>query len=134
MGLPEEIYAAVDSYETSQEIWLHVQQMMQGSEIGVQEKKVEVNEIRVERLARTHDPWALMANSNNPYNYLVFHHDQPLQVTYIQQPQPNNNYMLRPSFNTNYMQQPMPNLEDISDPTTAINMALALMAKAFKLN
>ncbi|GJS44250.1 hypothetical protein Tco_0569293 [Tanacetum coccineum] len=42
MGLPEEIYAAVDSYETSQEIWLHVQQMMQGSEIGVQEKKVKL--------------------------------------------------------------------------------------------
>nr|GEZ20890.1 hypothetical protein [Tanacetum cinerariifolium] len=34
----------------------------------------------------------------------------------------------------NYMQQPMPNPEDITDPTTAINMELALMAKAFKLN
>ncbi|GJW35145.1 gag-pol polyprotein [Tanacetum coccineum] len=32
------------------------------------------------------------------------------------------------------MQQPMPNPEDITDPTTAMNMALALMAKAFKLN
>nr|GFC88486.1 hypothetical protein [Tanacetum cinerariifolium] len=30
--------------------------------------------------------------------------------------------------------QPMPNPKDITDPTTAINMALALMAKAFKLN
>nr|GFC73416.1 hypothetical protein [Tanacetum cinerariifolium] len=28
----------------------------------------------------------------------------------------------------------MPNPEDITDPTTAMNMALALMAKAFKLN
>nr|GEX15473.1 Gag-Pol polyprotein [Tanacetum cinerariifolium] len=28
----------------------------------------------------------------------------------------------------------MPNLEDITDPTTTMNMALALMAKAFKLN
>nr|GEW97849.1 hypothetical protein [Tanacetum cinerariifolium] len=34
----------------------------------------------------------------------------------------------------NYLQQPMPNLEDIIDPTTAMNMSLALMAKAFKLN
>nr|GEV31226.1 hypothetical protein [Tanacetum cinerariifolium] len=33
-----------------------------------------------------------------------------------------------------YMQQPMPNPEDITDPTTAMNMALALIAKAFKLN
>ncbi|GKF06176.1 reverse transcriptase domain-containing protein, partial [Tanacetum coccineum] len=32
------------------------------------------------------------------------------------------------------MQQLIPNLEDISDPTTARNMALVLMAKAFKLN
>ncbi|GKF44128.1 retrovirus-related pol polyprotein from transposon TNT 1-94 [Tanacetum coccineum] len=34
----------------------------------------------------------------------------------------------------NYKQQPMPNPEDISDPTTAMNMAIVLMAKAFKLN
>nr|GEU66631.1 glycoprotein-N-acetylgalactosamine 3-beta-galactosyltransferase [Tanacetum cinerariifolium] len=34
----------------------------------------------------------------------------------------------------NYMQQPMPNPKDITDPTTAMNMTLALMAKAFKLN
>nr|GEY73685.1 reverse transcriptase domain-containing protein [Tanacetum cinerariifolium] len=34
----------------------------------------------------------------------------------------------------NYLQQPMQNPEDIMDPTTAMNMALALMAKAFKLN
>nr|GFC45455.1 hypothetical protein [Tanacetum cinerariifolium] len=32
------------------------------------------------------------------------------------------------------MQQPMPNPEDITNSTTAMNMALALMAKAFKLN
>nr|GEU62353.1 hypothetical protein [Tanacetum cinerariifolium] len=38
-GLPEDIYAAVDSYETAHEIWLRVQQMMKGSDIGIQEKK-----------------------------------------------------------------------------------------------
>ncbi|GJX05842.1 hypothetical protein Tco_0193774 [Tanacetum coccineum] len=32
------------------------------------------------------------------------------------------------------MPQPMQNLKDNSDPTTAMNKALALMAKAFKLN
>nr|GEV65315.1 integrase, catalytic region, zinc finger, CCHC-type, peptidase aspartic, catalytic [Tanacetum cinerariifolium] len=31
LGLPEDIYAAVDSCETAQEIWLRVQQMMKGS-------------------------------------------------------------------------------------------------------
>nr|GFA87997.1 hypothetical protein [Tanacetum cinerariifolium] len=56
-----------------------------------------------------------MANSNNPYASPAPHQDQSL-------------------FNQNYMQQPMPNPEDITDPTTAMNMALALMAKAFKLN
>nr|GEV68086.1 integrase, catalytic region, zinc finger, CCHC-type, peptidase aspartic, catalytic [Tanacetum cinerariifolium] len=50
-----------------------------------------------------------------------------------------NNAFLAPhqdqlSFNQNYMQQPMQNPKDITDLTTAMNMALALMAKAFKLN
>nr|GEW44934.1 ribonuclease H-like domain-containing protein [Tanacetum cinerariifolium] len=35
LGLPEDIYAAVDSCETAQEIWLRVQQMMKGSKIGI---------------------------------------------------------------------------------------------------
>ncbi|GJZ34768.1 hypothetical protein Tco_0580585 [Tanacetum coccineum] len=157
IGLPEDIYAAVDSCDTAREIWLRVEQMMKGSSIGVREKKAklfnewqrfnstegesiesyyhsEVDAIRAERLARTHDPLALMANSHNPYNYQVFHPDQPSPLTYMQQSQPNNNYIPQPSFNMNYMQQPMPNPKDISDPTTAMNIALVLMAKAFKLN
>nr|GEZ96618.1 putative ribonuclease H-like domain-containing protein [Tanacetum cinerariifolium] len=36
LGLSEDIYAAVDSCETAQEIWLRVQQMMKGSDIGIQ--------------------------------------------------------------------------------------------------
>nr|GEY27650.1 retrovirus-related Pol polyprotein from transposon TNT 1-94 [Tanacetum cinerariifolium] len=56
-----------------------------------------------------------MATSNNPYNFPALHQDQP-------------------SFNQNYMQQPMTSPEDITDLTTAMNMALALTAKAFKLN
>nr|GFA08591.1 integrase, catalytic region, zinc finger, CCHC-type, peptidase aspartic, catalytic [Tanacetum cinerariifolium] len=36
LGLPEDIYAVVDSCETAQEIWLRVQQMMKGSNIGIQ--------------------------------------------------------------------------------------------------
>nr|GEV05091.1 integrase, catalytic region, zinc finger, CCHC-type, peptidase aspartic, catalytic [Tanacetum cinerariifolium] len=87
LGLPEDIYAAVD----------------------------KVDDLKAKRLARTQDPLALMATSNNPYTFPVLHQDQP-------------------SFNQNYMQQPMPNLEDITNPTTSMTMALALMAKAFKLN
>nr|GFA16880.1 hypothetical protein [Tanacetum cinerariifolium] len=200
LGLLEDIYAAVDSYETAQEIWLRVQQMMKGSDIGIQEKKAklfnewerftsneresiesyyhrflklmndlkrnkhfpekiasnlnflnnlqpewsrhvtivhqtkdlhtvdytqlydflkynqkEANELKAKRLSKTQDPLALMANSNNPYAFPAPHQDQQ-------------------SFNQNYLQQPMPNPKDITDPTTTMNMVLALMAKAFKLN
>ncbi|GJR91529.1 hypothetical protein Tco_0215540 [Tanacetum coccineum] len=52
----------------------------------------------------------------------------------MQKSPPNNNYNPQPSFNQNYMQQPMINPEDIFDPTIAMNMALVLIAKAFKLN
>nr|GEW37359.1 reverse transcriptase domain-containing protein [Tanacetum cinerariifolium] len=199
-GLSEDIYAAVDSCETAQEIWLRVQQMMKGSDIGIQEKKAklfnewerftsneeesiesyyhrflklmndfkrskhfsekissnlkflnnlqpewsrhvtivhqtkdlhiadytqlydflkynqkEVDELKAERLAKTQDPLALMANSNNPYAFPAPHQDQS-------------------SLNQNYLKQSMPNPEDITDPTTAMNMTLTLMAKAFKLN
>nr|GEV33472.1 hypothetical protein [Tanacetum cinerariifolium] len=41
LGLPEDIYAIVDSCETAQEIWLRVQQMMKGFDIGIQEKKAK---------------------------------------------------------------------------------------------
>nr|GEV04751.1 hypothetical protein [Tanacetum cinerariifolium] len=152
LGLPEDIYAAVDSCETALEIWIRVQQMMKGSDIGIQEKKAklfnewerftsnegesiesyyhsdytqlynflkynqkEVDELKAERIAKTQDPLALMANSKNPYGFSVPHQDQS-------------------SFNQNYLQQPMPNPKDITDPRTAMNMTLALMAKAFKLN
>nr|GFB88074.1 hypothetical protein [Tanacetum cinerariifolium] len=169
LGLPEDIYAAVDSCETAQKIWLRVQQIMKGSDIGIQEKKAklfnewemftstdgesiesyyhqwsryvtivhqtkdlhtadypqlydflkynqkEVDDLKAERLARTQDPLALVETSNNPYIFPVLHQDQP-------------------SFNQNYMQHLIPNPEDFTDPITAMNMALALMAKAFKLN
>nr|GEZ79174.1 hypothetical protein [Tanacetum cinerariifolium] len=42
LGLPEDIYAAIDSCKTAQEIWLRVQQMMKGSDIGIQEKKAKL--------------------------------------------------------------------------------------------
>nr|GFD03644.1 hypothetical protein [Tanacetum cinerariifolium] len=37
-------------------------------------------------------------------------------------------------LNQNFLQQPITNPEDITDPTTTMNMTLALMAKSFKLN
>nr|GEZ89224.1 hypothetical protein [Tanacetum cinerariifolium] len=86
LGLPKDIYAAVDSCETAQEIWLRVQQMMKGSDIGIQEKK---------------------ANQNGVDMLPLF---------------------IRPRTCTQLI-----TLNYITDPTTAMNMKLALMAKAFTL-
>ncbi|GJT32736.1 hypothetical protein Tco_0923155 [Tanacetum coccineum] len=91
-------------------------------------RRQDINAFRAQRIANTHDPLALMSNTQTP-----FHPDQLSHITYIQHPQPNNNFVPQPSFNTNYMPQPMQNLEDSSDPTTAMNKALALLAKAFKI-
>ncbi|GJZ69825.1 hypothetical protein Tco_0633375 [Tanacetum coccineum] len=89
----------------------------------------DINAFRAQRLANTHDPLALMANTQT-----LFHPDQSSHITYIQHPQPNNNFVQQPSFNKNYMPQPMQNPEDNSDPTTAMNMSIALIAKALKFN
>nr|GEV00261.1 hypothetical protein [Tanacetum cinerariifolium] len=118
LGLPEDIYAAPEwsrhvtiVHQTKD---LHVADYTQLYDFLKYNQK-EVDELKDEQLAKTQDPLALMATSNNPYNSQVLNQDQP-------------------SFNQNYMQQPMPNPKDITDPTTAMNMALALMAKAFKIN
>ncbi|GKE05641.1 hypothetical protein Tco_1397659, partial [Tanacetum coccineum] len=74
----------------------------------------------------------LMGVHEDIYDAVDSYH--PSQITYMQHSQPNNNYIPQPSFNQNYMQQPMLNSEDILDPSTVMNMELALMAKAFKLN
>nr|GFD07336.1 hypothetical protein [Tanacetum cinerariifolium] len=79
----------------------------------------EVDKLKAERLTKIQDPLALMANSNNPYAFSAPHQDQSsLNQNYLQ----------------HYLQQPMQNPEDITNPTTTMNMALALMAKAFKIN
>nr|GEX31690.1 ribonuclease H-like domain-containing protein [Tanacetum cinerariifolium] len=61
LGLPEDIYAAIDSCETAQEIWLRVQQLMKGSDIGIQEKKAKLfNEWERQYVKR---------NAGNPAGY-----------------------------------------------------------------
>nr|GEY21321.1 hypothetical protein [Tanacetum cinerariifolium] len=219
LGLPKDVYAAVDSYETAKEIWERVQHMMKGSDIGEQEKKVklfnewekftstdgesiesyyhhfmqlmndlkrnkhfpeniasnlkflnnlqpewkrhvtivrqtknlheadftliydflkmnqdEVNELRAERLAKSHDPLPLMAHSQNSFNFPITHKDQSSSSTHSQQSFPiNNKYNPQPSLNQNFMQPPTTFLEDINDPTEAMNAVLILFAKAFQL-
>nr|GEY10871.1 Toll/interleukin-1 receptor (TIR) domain-containing protein [Tanacetum cinerariifolium] len=138
LGLPEDIYAAIDSCETAQKNWLRVQQMMKGSGIGIQEKK-----------AKLFNEWEMFTSTNEESIESYYHRftklmnnfkrnkhfPEKIAIPKSNKPLPNNNsYNPQPSFNQNYMQQPMPNPEDITDPTTAMNMALVLMAKAIKLN
>nr|GEU87570.1 hypothetical protein [Tanacetum cinerariifolium] len=95
----------------------------------------EVNELRVERLTKSYDPLALMAHSQNSFNFPTTHKDQSSSSTHSQQSFPiNNKYNSQPSFNQNFMQPPMTSLEDINDPTEAMNAALILFAKAFQLS
>ncbi|GJX60868.1 hypothetical protein Tco_0292258 [Tanacetum coccineum] len=87
LGLPEDIYAAVDSCETAQEIYRHVTIVHQTKDLHTADytqlydflkyNQKEVDDLRAEQLAKTHDPLALMANSINPFNYHVFHQDLP---------------------------------------------------------
>nr|GFA90384.1 hypothetical protein [Tanacetum cinerariifolium] len=106
LGLPEDIYAVTKD--------LHMADYTQLYDFLKYNQK-EVDELKAERLAKIQDPLALMANSNNPYAFSAPHQDQS-------------------SLNQNYLQQPMQNPEDITNPKTTMNMALASMAKAFKLN
>nr|GFA37103.1 hypothetical protein [Tanacetum cinerariifolium] len=106
LGLPKDIYAANKDLHTADYTQLYD---------FLKYNQKEVDELKAGRLTKIQDPLELMENSNNPYAFLAPHQDQP-------------------SFNQNNMQQPMPNPKDITDPTTTMNMALALMAKAFKLN
>nr|GFA09191.1 hypothetical protein [Tanacetum cinerariifolium] len=95
----------------------------------------EVNELRVERLAKSHDPLAFMAHSQNSFNFPTTHKDQSSSSTHLQQSFPiSNKYSPQPSLNQNFMQPPITSLEDINNPTEAINAALILFAKAFQLS
>nr|GEU89030.1 putative reverse transcriptase domain-containing protein [Tanacetum cinerariifolium] len=90
LGLPEDIYASVDSCETAQEIWLRPEWSR-----------------HVPIVHQTKDLHT--ADYTQLYDFFEIKSEREL------------------------MQQPIPT-EDIIDPTTAMNMTPALMAKAFKLN
>nr|GEY06325.1 hypothetical protein [Tanacetum cinerariifolium] len=67
-GLPEDIYAAVDSCETAQEIWLRVQQMLKGSDIEIQEKKAKQMQMVVGNSRNQFRQYAGQ-NTGNPTRY-----------------------------------------------------------------
>ncbi|GJU69984.1 retrovirus-related pol polyprotein from transposon TNT 1-94 [Tanacetum coccineum] len=65
----------------------------------------EVDDLRAERLAKTHDPLALIANSNNPFNYPVFHQDQPSPNRQMQMVGGNGGNQFRQYTGQNVMNQ-----------------------------
>nr|GEY17259.1 hypothetical protein [Tanacetum cinerariifolium] len=160
LGLPEDIYAVVDSCETAHKIWLRVQQIMKGFDIGIQEKK-----------AKLFNEWEMFTSNDGESIESYYHHFLKLMndlkrnkhfpekiasnlkflnnlqpewsrhVTIVHQTKDLHTAdytqlydFLKYNQKDNYMQQPMPNPKDIIDLITAMNIALALMAKAFKLN
>ncbi|GJY92059.1 hypothetical protein Tco_0507841 [Tanacetum coccineum] len=40
LGLPTDVYAAVDSCQTTHEMWKKIQRLKKGIEIGIQEKSI----------------------------------------------------------------------------------------------
>nr|GFC32593.1 hypothetical protein [Tanacetum cinerariifolium] len=103
---------------------------MKGSDIGIQEKKATLfNEW--ERF--TSNEGEKFLNNLQPEwsrHVTIVHQTKDLHTADYTQLYD----FLKYNQKENFLQQPMTNPEDIMDPTTAMNMALALMAKAFKLN
>nr|GFB95280.1 hypothetical protein [Tanacetum cinerariifolium] len=144
LGLPEDVYAAVDSCETAKEIWERVRQMMKGSDIGEQEKK-----------AKLFNEWEKFTNKRFPIasNLKFLNNLQPewkRHVTIVRQTKNlheadftqiydflkmnQDEYNPQPPLNQNFMQPPMNSLKDINDLAKAMNAALILFAKAFRLS
>nr|GEZ41733.1 hypothetical protein [Tanacetum cinerariifolium] len=90
LGLPEDIYAAVDREEGQV-----VQRMGKTKDLHtaaytqlydfLKYNQKEVDELKAERLAKIQDPLALMVNSNNPYASPAPHQDlSPFNQNFLQ--------------------------------------------------
>nr|GEW79760.1 hypothetical protein [Tanacetum cinerariifolium] len=155
LGLPEDVYAAVDSCETAKEIWERVRQMMRGSDIEEQEKKEKLfNEWEKftsndgESIESYYHRFMqlindLKRNKHFPENIasnLKFLNNLQLEwnrhVTIVRQTKNLHKAdftqiydFLKMNQDENCMQPPMTSLEVINDPIEAMNAALILFAK-----
>nr|GEU63083.1 hypothetical protein [Tanacetum cinerariifolium] len=134
LGLPKDIYAVVDSCETAQEIWFNSNE---GESIGSYYHRFLklMNDLKRNK----HFPEKIASNLkflNNlqpewSRHVTIVHQTKDLHTANYTQLYDFLKYNQKESellVTTNA------NPEDITDPTTAMNMALTLMAKAFKLN
>nr|GEX05454.1 retrovirus-related Pol polyprotein from transposon TNT 1-94 [Tanacetum cinerariifolium] len=106
LGLPEDVYVVVDSYETAKEIWECVRRMMKANIKFLNNLQPEwKRHVTIARQTKNlHE-----ADFTQIYDFLKMKEDE------------------------NFMQPPMNSLEDINDPTESMNTALILFAKAFQL-
>nr|GEZ98082.1 hypothetical protein [Tanacetum cinerariifolium] len=159
LGLPEDVYSAVDSCETAMEIWERVRQMMKGSDIGEQEKKEKIfnewekftstDEESIKSYYHLRQTKNLHEADFTQINDFLKMNQKERHVTIVRQTKNlheadftqindflkmnQEEYNPQPSLNQNFMQPPMTSLEDINDPTEAINAVLILFSKAFQL-
>nr|GEV79040.1 integrase, catalytic region, zinc finger, CCHC-type, peptidase aspartic, catalytic [Tanacetum cinerariifolium] len=133
LGLPKDIYSAIDSCKTAQEIWF-TSNDGESIESCYHHFLKLMNDLKRNK----HFPEKIASNLkflNNLQPEWSRHVTIVHQTKDLHKADYTELYdFLKYNQNENYMQQPMPNHEDITDPTTAMNMALALIAKAFKLN
>nr|GEY60355.1 hypothetical protein [Tanacetum cinerariifolium] len=160
LGLPEDVYALVDSCETAKKISERGRQMMKGSDIGEQEKKAKLfNEwekftsINEESIESYYHRFMQLMNDlkrnkhfpkNIASNLKFLNNLQPewkRHVTIVRQTKNLHEAdftqiydFLKINQDENFMQPPMTSLEDINDPTEAMNAALILFAKEFQLS
>ncbi|GJS67206.1 hypothetical protein Tco_0681770 [Tanacetum coccineum] len=121
MGLPEDIYVAVDSCNTAKEICQ--KQTYSGENIKqsqVSQQSTAIMEAICPSCSSNEE--SARSGLQPVVRFLETESggDQPSYITYLQPPQPNSNYVQQPPFNTNYMQQPMQNPDEITDPSLVI--------------
>ncbi|GJU70605.1 retrovirus-related pol polyprotein from transposon TNT 1-94 [Tanacetum coccineum] len=132
LGLPEDIYAAVDSCETAQEIWFSSTDG-ESIESYYHRFSILINDFKRNK----HFPEKI-ANNLKFLNNLQPEWSRHVTIVHQAKDLHTIDYtqlydFLKYNQKENYMQQPMSNPEDIRDPTAAMNMALTLMTKIAQL-
>nr|GEY69144.1 hypothetical protein [Tanacetum cinerariifolium] len=160
LGPPKDVYAAVDSCETAKEIWeqniasnikflnnlqpewkRHVTIVLQTKNLHEADFTQIYDFLKMNQDENLHEAdftqiydFLKMNHDENSYKFPATHNDQSSFSTHSQQSfLINNKYNPQPSLNQNFMQPPMTSLEDINDPTKAMNATLILFANAFQL-
>nr|GEV16240.1 hypothetical protein [Tanacetum cinerariifolium] len=136
LGLPKDVYAVVDSCETAKEIWEPNLKFLNNLQPEWKRHVTIVRQIKnlhEANFTQIYD-FLKMNQDENSYNFPASHNDQSSSSTHSQQSFPiNKKYNPQSSLNQNFMQPPVTSLEDVNDPTEAMNVAFILFAKAFQL-